>query len=195
MMGMQKKCTDNSGYILIELAAVLALFALTAAVVGSLLLTGVRRSDQMKELYYKEELLIRIQEQLEKALTYCEDLYITGGEEGKTSEADVRRQMHTRIQTLTVNGDGFLSLNGTEMFGASHFGEHRLGCQVEIGEQSLTLDLWLTKNGEEVGRTQSFIRLYNMELLERTVRTDAERYDNREGQIVFYIGVPWKEGV
>lgn len=190
-----KKCTDDRGYTLIELAAVLAITALAAMVIGSLILTGMRRSEQMRELQFREELLLRIREQLVDVLTYCEDLSITGASDGRMDEDGGGRQMHGQVQTLIIDRDGFISLNGSEIFGASHFGEYRLGCQVEIEEQSLTLELWLMQNGDEVGRAQDFVRLYNMELLKRGIKAASERYDNREGEIIFDIGVSPEEDV
>ena len=194
-MRIWKICRDDRGYTLIELAAVLALTALTATVAGSLILAGTQRGEQMEQLHYREELLARIQEQMVSILTYCDELYITNREYGEINEENPRRQMLTGMQTLVIDKDGFLSLNGVEIFGASHFGACRFNCQVEIGEQSLTLDLSLTQNGEEVGRTQAFVRLYNMELLERGIKAASEHCDNREGGIVFYIGVPLEEDI
>lgn len=179
---------SERGYTLIEVMAALAIMCIVAAAAGTLLSAGIRYFERESRRFEGEELVDRIGKQLVGSISYATDLRISNQwevQDGMTALAfDTDGHMSTAV--FAEGGDGSMP-EKAEIFGLQYFEGRTLRCSVAVKRETIRISLTLMKEEEEIYNKEISIRLINMELNGRKIKTPKDVLDNGVDPVVFYI--------
>ena len=179
---------NERGYTLIEVMASLAIMCIVTAAAGSLLSAGIRYFDRESRRAEGEELVERIGKQLSGMLRYAEDLELSNKWEARDGMTAFIFDTDGCVSTAVFadSGNGGLP-KPVEIFGSQYLEERTLRCRAAVNGDTVTVRLTLMSGENVICEKEVPVRMINMELSGRRIKSPKNVIDNEENPVVFYI--------